>query len=210
MPRSSKGVGHSHKSGTGNNKDKPGSTPYDVHHFKKQQSTQLRSPLIAVPPLEDSVIHPQLPSTQQSPSVSFSRTTPQPNTGAMPTRVNGTTPTSHHRDTSVEPPLHNRESHNNYGGIVDVNRLSQSQREQLDTMIIQQYLALCNTNEDSSTFVSPPPIPTIESLSQSTVSSLGTRGSRSSTSSGTTSSSRLHSESSFRTNSSCTRASRRN
>eukprot|EP00978_Attheya_sp_CCMP212_P006442 scaffold14727_cov41-Attheya_sp.AAC.1 len=88
---------------------------------RKQQSTQLRSPLIAVPPLEDSVIHPQLPSTQQSPSVSFSRTTPQPNTGAMPTRVNGTMPTSHHRDTYVEPPLRNRESHNNYGGIVDVN-----------------------------------------------------------------------------------------
>eukprot|EP00978_Attheya_sp_CCMP212_P024680 scaffold77918_cov46-Attheya_sp.AAC.1 len=99
MPRSSKGAGRSHKSGTGNNKDKPRSTPYDVHHFKKQQSTQLRSPSIAVPPLEDSIIHPQLPSTQTSPSVSVRSTTPQPNTDTMPTRVDGTTPTSHHPAT---------------------------------------------------------------------------------------------------------------
>eukprot|EP00978_Attheya_sp_CCMP212_P032035 scaffold123312_cov32-Attheya_sp.AAC.1 len=103
-------------------------------------------------------------------------------------------PTSHHPDSPVAPPLHNRESHNNYGGIVDVNRLSQSQREQLDTMIIQQYHALCNTTEDPSAFVSTPPIPTIKSLSQSTISSLGTRGSWSSTvSSGTTASSGSHS-----------------
>eukprot|EP00978_Attheya_sp_CCMP212_P004077 scaffold8814_cov50-Attheya_sp.AAC.1 len=47
-----------------------------------------------------------LPS--QSPSVSFSHTTPrQPNTDAMPTRVNGTTPTSHHPDSPVAPPLRN-------------------------------------------------------------------------------------------------------
>ena len=31
---------------------------------------------------------------------------------------------------------------------------------------------LCNTNDPSSMFVSPPPIPNIESLSQSTISSL--------------------------------------
>eukprot|EP00978_Attheya_sp_CCMP212_P041745 scaffold243417_cov75-Attheya_sp.AAC.1 len=126
----------------------------------------------------------------------------------MPTRVDGTTPTSHHPATPVDPPLCNRESHNDYGGIVDVNRLSQSQRVQLDTMIIEQYHALCNTTEEPSAFVSTPPIPSIESFSQSTISSLGTRGSRGSTvSSGTTASSGSRSGTLSGTISSCSRTS---
>ena len=40
-------------------------------------------------------------------------------------------------------------------------------------MLIQYYQELCNTNDPSSMFVSPPPIPNIESFSQSTTSSLG-------------------------------------
>ena len=39
-------------------------------------------------------------------------------------------------------------------------------------MLLQHYHKLCNTNDPSSMFVSPPPIPNIESLSQSTISSL--------------------------------------
>ena len=39
-------------------------------------------------------------------------------------------------------------------------------------MLLQQYHKLCNTNYPSSMFVSPPPIPNIESFSQSTISSL--------------------------------------
>ena len=39
-------------------------------------------------------------------------------------------------------------------------------------MLLQHYHDLCNTNDPSSTFVSPPPIPNIESFSQSTISSL--------------------------------------
>ena len=39
-------------------------------------------------------------------------------------------------------------------------------------MLIQNYHELCNTNDPSSVFVFPPPIPNIESLSQSTISSL--------------------------------------
>ena len=39
-------------------------------------------------------------------------------------------------------------------------------------MLLEDYHELCNTNDPSSTFVSPPPIPNIESLSQSTISSL--------------------------------------
>ena len=39
-------------------------------------------------------------------------------------------------------------------------------------MLLQNYHELCNTNDPSSMFVYPPPIPNIESLSQSTISSL--------------------------------------
>ena len=39
-------------------------------------------------------------------------------------------------------------------------------------ILLQHYHELCNTNDPSSIFVSPPPIPNIESLSQSTISSL--------------------------------------
>jgi hypothetical protein len=77
-------------------------------------------------------------------------------------------------------------------------------------MIIQQYHALCNETDDPSSFVSTPPIPNIESLSQSTISSHGTRGSRSSTlSSSTTTSSSSHLSSSLGTNSPRTRISGR-
>ena len=39
-------------------------------------------------------------------------------------------------------------------------------------MLLQHYHELCNMNDPSSMFLSPPPIPNIESLSQSTISSL--------------------------------------
>ena len=39
-------------------------------------------------------------------------------------------------------------------------------------MLLENYHELCNTNDPSSTFVSPPTIPNIESFSQSTISSL--------------------------------------
>ena len=39
-------------------------------------------------------------------------------------------------------------------------------------MLLEHYHKLCNTNDPSSTFVSPPPIPNIEPFSQSTISSL--------------------------------------
>ena len=39
-------------------------------------------------------------------------------------------------------------------------------------MLLQNYQKLCNTNDPSSMFVSPPPITNIESLSQFTIPSL--------------------------------------
>ena len=56
--------------------------------------------------------------------------------------------------------------------MVDGSKLKQVQRQQHAVMLLQNYHDLCNTNEPSSMFVSPPPIPNIESLSQSTISSL--------------------------------------
>ena len=40
-------------------------------------------------------------------------------------------------------------------------------------MLLQNYYKLCTTNDPSSMFVSPPPIPNIELLSKSTILSLG-------------------------------------
>ena len=56
--------------------------------------------------------------------------------------------------------------------MVDVSKLTPEQRQQRSVMILEHYHELCKTNDPSSTFVSPPPIPNIESFSQSTISSL--------------------------------------
>eukprot|EP00978_Attheya_sp_CCMP212_P024273 scaffold76016_cov51-Attheya_sp.AAC.2 len=201
-------IGRRHKNGTGNNSKSSRLTPIPPRALQQSRIDPLLS---SVDDSSQAELNMPVGVPSQPPSVTFSNTTPQPSACSIPPpTMIGTMPTSHHLASPMVPLLSNRESHNHYGGIVDVNRLTPSQQEQLDTMIIQQYHAVCNTNEDSSTFVSTPAIPTIESLSQSTVSSLETRGSRSSTSAGTTSSSRLRSESSSRTNSSCSRASRRN
>ena len=56
--------------------------------------------------------------------------------------------------------------------MVDVSKLTPAQRQQHAVMLLKHYHELCNTNDPSSMFVSPPPISNIESLSQSTISSL--------------------------------------
>ena len=56
--------------------------------------------------------------------------------------------------------------------MVDVSKLTPAKRQQHSVMLLHHYHELCNMNEPSSMFVSPPPIPNIESLSQSTTSSL--------------------------------------
>ena len=56
--------------------------------------------------------------------------------------------------------------------MVDVSKLTPAQRQQHAVMLLEHYHELCNTNDPSSTFISPPPIPNIESFSHSTISSL--------------------------------------
>ena len=48
--------------------------------------------------------------------------------------------------------------------MVDVSKLTQEQQQQNAVMLLQHYHELCNTNDPSSTFVSPPTIPNIESF----------------------------------------------
>ena len=57
--------------------------------------------------------------------------------------------------------------------MVDVSKLKPAQRQQHAVMLLRNYQELCNTNDPSPMFVSTPPITNIESLSQSTISSLG-------------------------------------
>ena len=56
--------------------------------------------------------------------------------------------------------------------MVDVSKLTPEQRQQRAVILLQNYHELCNTNEPSSMFVSPPPIHNIESLYKSTLSTL--------------------------------------
>ena len=71
------------------------------------------------------------------------------------------------------PPLStNNGSRNIYGCMFDVSKLTPAQRQKYAVILLQHYHKFCNTNGPSSMFVSPPPIPNIESLSQSTISSL--------------------------------------
>ena len=72
----------------------------------------------------------------------------------------------------MPPPSTNDGSRNIYGCMVDVSKLTPAQRQQNAVMLLEHYHELCNMNYPSSTFVSPPPIPNIESFSQSTISSL--------------------------------------
>ena len=56
--------------------------------------------------------------------------------------------------------------------MVDVSKLTPAQRQNHSVMLLHNHHGLCNTNDPSSMFVSTLPIPNIESLSQSTISSL--------------------------------------
>ena len=73
---------------------------------------------------------------------------------------------------TMPPPPTNDGNHNIYGCMVDVSKLTPAQRQQHAVILLEHYHELCNTNDPSSTFVSLPPIPNIESSSQSTISSL--------------------------------------
>ena len=57
--------------------------------------------------------------------------------------------------------------------MVDVSKLKPEQGQQHAVMLLHHYHELSNMNNPLSMFVSTPSIPSIESFSQSTISSLG-------------------------------------
>ena len=128
----------------------------------------MSSPVITnLPSWNDPFINPtQLSSVRQQQSSSSPNTTHELQASSIP---GGTSPDP---SKTMPPPPTNNGSRNIYGCIVYVSKLTPAQRKQNDIMLLQHYHELCNTNDPSSTFVSPPPIPNIESLSQSTISSL--------------------------------------
>ena len=70
--------------------------------------------------------------------------------------------TSPDPSNTMPRPSINDGSRNIYGCMVDVSKLTPAQRQQHAVMVLEHYHELCHTNDPSSTFVSPPPIPNIE------------------------------------------------
>ena len=125
--------------------------------------------MIPVPtPLNDSVINPtHLSLVCQQSYISSHNTTPDPQASSIPGG------TSADPSNNMPPISTKNGSHNIYGCMVDVSNFTPAEQQQHAAMLLQNYHELCNTNDPSSMFVSPPPIPNIESLSQSNISSLG-------------------------------------
>ena len=118
-------------------------------------------------PWNDPLINPtQLSSVRQQSSSSSPNKTNELQASSAPVR------NSPDRSKTMPPPSTNNGSCNIYGCMGDVSKLASAQQQQHAVMLLQHYHELCNTNDPSSMFVSPPPIPNIESFSQSTISSL--------------------------------------
>ena len=147
-------------------------TRRDNRFFNSKYSNSNRnyfpSSVIPVPPtLNDSVINTtQMSLVCQQSSRSSHNKTHDLQASSIPGR------TSPDSSNTMLPLSTNNGGHNIYGCMVDVSKLTQAQRQQHSVILLQYYHELCNTNDPSSLFVSPPPIPNIESLSQSTISSL--------------------------------------
>ena len=195
MPRSKKGLGRWHKSGTGNNQGRRQTNHCNNRGFNRKdchsKSIDMSLPVISVSlPLNNSVINPpqmysvcqnsksnelsspvipkfppwnypfinptHLSSVRQKSSISSPNTTHELQASSIPGR------TSPYPSNTMPPPSTNNGSCNIYGCMVDVYKLTPAQRQQHAVMLHQHYNKLCNTNEPSSMFVSPPPIPNIE------------------------------------------------
>ena len=137
-------------------------------NHSNSKSNELSSPVIPMlPPWNDPIINPtQLSSVCQQSSSSSHNTTHE----LQASSITGWTPPD--LSNTMPPPSTNNGGRNIYGCMVNVSKLTRAQRQKHSVMLLQHYHEFCNTNDTSSMFVSPPPIPNIESLSQSTISSL--------------------------------------
>ena len=120
----------------------------DRNHINSKRN-ELSSPVIFIIPT-------QMSSVFQQSSSSSHNTTHELQASSIPGR------TSPDPSNTMAPPSTNDGSRNIYGCMVDVSKLAPAQRQQHAVMTLDHYLELCNTNEPSSTFVSPPPIPNNE------------------------------------------------
>ena len=119
------------------------------------------------PPLNDSVINAPLMYSARQQSYSSSHNTTHELQASSIHGCNSPDP------SNTMPPLStNNVSLYIYGFMFDVYNLIPEQQQQHAVMLLHHYHELCNTNNPSSVFVSRPPIPNIESLYQSTISSL--------------------------------------
>ena len=113
--------------------------------------------ITVTPPLKDSTINPpQISLVRQQSSRSSQNTTPESQVSSIPGR------TSDDPSNTMPPPSTNNGCRNIYGFMVDVSKLTPAQHQQHAVMLLQNYHELCNTNDPSSMFVYPPPIPNIE------------------------------------------------
>ena len=137
-------------------------------NHSNSKSNELSSLVIPMlPPCNDPFINPTHPSSvRQQSSSSSPNTTHELQDSSIPGQ------TSPDPSNTMPPPSTNDGSRNIYGCMVDVSKLTPAQGQQNAVILLQHYREFCNTNDPSSMFVSTPPIPNIESLSQSTISSL--------------------------------------
>ena len=122
-------------------------TPRDNRCFNSKDinsnSNYLSSLVIPVPtPLNYSVINPtQLSSVCQHSSISSQKTTPESQYSSVPGR------TSPDPSNTMPPTSNNNGSHNIYGCMVDVSKLTSAQLQQHYVMLLQHYHGLCDTND---------------------------------------------------------------
>ena len=120
-----------------------------------------------LPQWNDPFINPTLMSlVRQQSSSSSPNTTHELQASSIPGW------TSPDPSNTMPPPSTNNGSRNIYGCMVDVSKLTPAQRQHHVVMLLKHYHELCNAIDPSLTFGFPPPIPNLESLSQSTISSL--------------------------------------
>ena len=125
--------------------------------YSHSKSNEFSSLVIPVPPpLNDSFINPpRLSLVRQQSSSSSQNTTPESQASSISGRTSAD-------PSDTMPPLSTKNGIRNiYGWMVDVSNLTPVQRQQHAIMLLQHYHKLCNTNNPSSMFVSPPPIPNI-------------------------------------------------
>ena len=128
MPRSKKGLGRCHKSGTGKNQGRRQTTPRDNRGFNhnkcNSKSIDMSLPVISVSlPLNNSVINtPQLSSVRQQSSSSSPNTKHELQDSSIPGRISPVP------SNTMPPPSNNDGNCNIYGCMVDVSNWTPAQQ----------------------------------------------------------------------------------